>query len=231
MMRRFFGRTTLLCFSPPVMVATMLVEIGLAIWVATRFTFSTTRRLIVLIMICLAGFQLSEYQVCSQSATSEVWARAGYILITLLPALGYDVVLRLWNYKTPWRWAGYALAAGFMGMLAFSPQAISGGICTGNYVIFSVAEPLNGFWTFYYLSMVLGGLALAAAGAWTGPTRSRAALRWMAVGYLAFTVPSYTIYWIAPQTGVGLPSIMCGFAVILALILALRVAPSQAANR
>lgn len=213
------------------MIATMLVEVGLLVWVATRFAFSTTRHLILLILVCLAGFQLAEFQVCSQLATAELWSRAGYILITLLPALGYDIILRLWKYPSRWRWFGYAVAGGFMAVLAFWPGAINGGVCTGNYVIFHLPEPLSGVWTFYYVSLVLGGLALALAGAWTGPAKSRAALRWMALGYAGFTVPSYLIYWIAPSVGAGLPSIMCGFAVIFALVMALRVAPSPAAKR
>ena len=47
------------------------------------------------------------------------------------------------------------------------------------------------------------------------------AMRGMVVGYLVFMVPTITANALNPSTLEGLPSIMCGFAVIFAVILAL----------
>lgn len=52
------------------------------------------------------------------------------------------------------------------------------------------------------------------------------ALRALALGYLAFIVPTTAVNLINPATLAGIPSIMCGFAVLLAIILAGEVLPS-----
>ena len=52
------------------------------------------------------------------------------------------------------------------------------------------------------------------------------ALRALALGYLAFIVPTTAANLINPATLAGIPSIMCGFAVLLAIILAGEVLPS-----
>jgi hypothetical protein len=51
------------------------------------------------------------------------------------------------------------------------------------------------------------------------------ALKSLAVGYLAFILPVTIVNIIDPSTISGIPSIMCGFAVILAVILAGEVLP------
>jgi hypothetical protein len=51
------------------------------------------------------------------------------------------------------------------------------------------------------------------------------ALNALAIGYLAFIVPTTAANIIDPSTTAGIPSIMCGFAVILAIVLTLIVVP------
>ena len=45
------------------------------------------------------------------------------------------------------------------------------------------------------------------------------------MGYASFMVPMGFIYIISPASRAAVPSIMCGFAIILGLILTLRVIP------
>jgi hypothetical protein len=47
----------------------------------------------------------------------------------------------------------------------------------------------------------------------------------MVVGYLVFLVPTALANTVAPETRRGIPSIMCGFAVLFALILAVYITP------
>ncbi|TSC81996.1 MAG: hypothetical protein G01um101419_692, partial [Parcubacteria group bacterium Gr01-1014_19] len=48
---------------------------------------------------------------------------------------------------------------------------------------------------------------------------------WFIVGYLSFILPMGVIFVISPATREALASIMCGFAIIFALILALKIVP------
>lgn len=223
---KYFKRTTLLCFSPPVMIATIVIELSLAAWVLTRYALGTSRRIILAILICLAAFQLAEYNVCSPALPDIIWSRIGYVFITMLPALGIHLITRLRREeRTVLLSSTYSAATLFAVAFAFLPTSLNHGVCAGNYVIFRLSQPLASIYGYYYLGFVAFGLALALMPAKKASTSGKAALRWTSWGYVAFTVPTLIINFLLPMTRLGIPSIMCGFAVILAIILSLKVAP------
>ena len=51
------------------------------------------------------------------------------------------------------------------------------------------------------------------------------ALKWLIGGYIAFILPTTIVNIINPSTIEGIPSIMCGFAVLMAIVLIGFVAP------
>jgi len=84
------------CFSPPVMLATFVVEIIFAAYTVVRYRLNTTGRLVVGMLLALAVFQLCEYHVCGGwGVRASDWSRAGYVAITLLPVLGVHLVYQL----------------------------------------------------------------------------------------------------------------------------------------
>jgi len=214
-----------MCFSPPVMVATIIIELSLVGWVLVRYALGTSRRLIIAILVCLAAFQLAEFNVCSSALPDIIWSRIGYVFITLLPPLGLHLVMRLRRNRISVLLAGsYTAAIFFAGAFAFLPTALNRGVCAGNYVIFRLSEPLAIVYGYYYFGLVLLGLGLTLWPVHNADERRREALHWTAVGYFAITVPTLIINFLLPMTHLGIPSIMCGFAVILAIILGTRVA-------
>lgn len=82
------------------------------------------------------------------------------------------------------------------------------------------------FYAAYYYGLLLAGVWICAR--WMKQvTKKRAnALRWLAIGYLTFLLPTITVNIVAPETIQGIPSIMCGFAVLLAFILVFLVMPN-----
>jgi hypothetical protein len=225
-MKSLFRQPTLLCFSPPVMVATIVIELGLAAWVITRYMVGSARRLIIALLVLLAAFQLAEYNVCSPALPDLVWSRLGYVAITFLPPLGLHLVSRLRGREyRALIGASYGLAVTFAGAFAFLPSALNRGVCTGNYVIFLLAEPLSTYYGLYYMSLVALGLLLCLWPLSPSTAHQRAALRWMSIGYIAFTLPVLIINFLLPYTHLGIPSIMCGFAVVLAIVMGLKIAP------
>ncbi|HEY6736446.1 MAG TPA: hypothetical protein VI322_01890 [Candidatus Saccharimonadia bacterium] len=214
------------CFSPPVMLGTIITEWSLAALVILHYRLTLSRRLIVFMLICLGGFQLAEYSVCGHYGYSLLWSRLGYILITLLPALGIHLVASLSQARTQLVFVPYTLAATFAGLFAVLPNNLNQSVCTGNYIIFQLNPVLGRLWGWYYLAAITTGLLLTANGAASGRAKSRPALFWLAIGYLSFMLPSLIIYWVAPATGLGMPSIMCGFALGLAIVLGFKIAPA-----
>jgi len=210
---------------------TIVIELGLAIWVGARYVGSTSRRLILALLICLAAFQLAEFNVCSPALPNVIWSRVGYVFITFLPPLGLHLVTKLRREHRPALLAtAYSAAISFAIAFAFISNGLNRGVCAGNYVIFVLAQPLATIYGFYYLGLVALGLVLTRGPRPHATAATRSALLWMTLGYVAITVPTLIINWFLPMTRLGIPSIMCGFAIVLALILGLKVAPLAAAT-
>src|SRR3990167_6134034 len=110
-MKNFFDRSKLFCFSPEVMVVTFIVEISLAVYVFWRYKLKGTVRLCIITLLALATFQLSEYFICvGNPAHGIIWAHAGFVAITLLPALGIHLVAAEAGRKNLLVPGGYAAA-------------------------------------------------------------------------------------------------------------------------
>lgn len=220
------SHTTLYCFSPPVMLATLIIELGLAAYALWRYKMAVVSRIIMGILACLAVFQLAEFFVCGgYGFSADTWSVVGYVAITLLPPLAVHLVSVI--TKGAYRaavWGGYAAAAIIIGHILLTPGA-SQAVCGGNYVIFS----LQGLWSFifgaYYHGLIFLSLVMAIRWWHRGNRVSQEALRWYVLGVLSFLAPVAVVITIIPAAANGIPSIMCGFAILFALILALRILP------
>jgi len=214
------------CFSPPVMLATFLIEFGLAFYVLWRYTLNEISRLVVATLMLLGIFQLAEYMICGGLGLGHSeWARLGYVSITLMPAIGLHLVMAISGRKTKWLlYTAYAMAAAYVLYFVTIGSAIVGQVCTANYAVFHVSSIGSYVFSAYYYGWLLVAIGLAAYEARRQPKKV-SVLRWMVAGYASFIVPTTLANIIDPRTIAGIPSIMCGFAILLALILAWRVLP------
>ncbi len=232
-MFKFFSRkSTLFCFSPLVMVITFTVEIILALYIIVRYRMTKFGRTAALLLVLLATFQVAEYLICAGSPHALAWSRIGFVAITLLPLVGLYLVSQL-SHKTHFLKIGYAAAIFYIIYFIFAPKAITGAFCGGNYVIFNSTQVLYGFYGFYYFGFLILGIweALEKISAMHKPTIKRKMLSWFIVGYLSFMLPMGVIFVISPDTRNALASIMCGFAIIFALILALKIVPAYHSSK
>jgi hypothetical protein len=227
---RYLKPNTLYCFSPPVMLATFIIEIVCAMYVIYRYKLTPVTRLATGILVGLAVFQLAEFNVCEGAwgVDSLTWARIGYVAITLLPPLGLHLATRLAGQKKPMLVGGaYASAAVFSGIFLFVGHGMQSQLCLGNYVIFTIAPWATLPYAMYYYGWLMVGVGYAFKAAKAFKEKSKqVALRWLAIGYMAFIIPTTTVNIINPDTIAGIPSIMCGFAVILAIIITTVVLPN-----
>lgn len=232
------GRTTLACFTPLVMIVTFLIEAGLALFVLWKYRLNATSRLAVALLLALAVFQLAEYNICEGSLgfSSMDWARIGFVSITLLPVLGIHLAATMAGTVRRYRWllvAMYVVAAVF----AISFLTVGRGIqdeaaCLGNYALFHVAPTTMRLYALYYYGLLLLGIGLMLTFARDANNRyARLAQYSLVVGYLAFLLPTSTVNIIDPSTIAGIPSIMCGFAVLFAVVLVGYTLPANEASR
>lgn len=217
---------TFYCFSPPVMIATFVVEAILLCYVLLRYRLSALGRIVAATLACLALFQFAEYHVCGPQLASETWSRVGYVAITLLPALGIHMVHAIAGRRSNRIVGGaYATSLVFAIIFGLSPSTFEGYVCAGNYAVFQLASPLGGLFFLYYYAWLLAGIFLAVRYGQSAKRRIRRALGLQIIGYLSFMIPTGVVNALNPQTIEGIPSIMCGFAVLYALILVFGIVP------
>lgn len=228
------------CFSPPIMLATFIIEMVLAVYTVWRYKMNTLGRLVTVSLVALAIFQLCEYHVCGGwGVRASEWSRAGYVAITLLPPLGLHI-LHVIAGKSRRRLvvAAYFSMTAFIAYFTLNPSAFQGYQCTGNYVIFQIG--LNGARAYglYYYGWLVTAIGLGIK--WVRQLVRRDgeqshvrlhAVRALIIGYLVFLVPTALANSVKPETRRGIPSIMCGFAVLFALILTLYILPRLGKRR
>lgn len=230
--------TRLNCFSPPVMLATLAIEASLAIYTVWRYKLNDLTRLITVFLVALATFQLAEYFVCTTGGNAVQWSRIGFVAITALPPLGLHLMHMLAdkpNRKLVA--AAYTTMVGFSAFFLASQTAFAGHQCTGNYVIFQFSQNVTGVYSLYYFGWLFVGIGLGMR--WANQLKAKGksaihrleAVRGLVVGYLIFMVPTAIANTVKPETRRGIPSVMCGFAVLLALILVLYILPRMAERK
>lgn len=233
-MRRFKANT-FYCFSAPVMLATFFIEIALAIYVFATRKFDKTVLLAGLLLIHLGLFQLAEYGICeSWGFSSPVWSRIGFVVITFLPAYGLHLVNTVAKQKMSALIPAAYIAATIWSLIFVFGSIPHDAVCSGNYIIFRIPEPHEGLYYLYYNITIAVSIAFAYLYSTKTTIKNiKIALRSLIVGYLTFIVPSIIFNIFDSYVGIDspLPSIMCGFAVLFAIILATFVVPYSTDKR
>lgn len=213
------------------MLITFLFEIGSALYILWRYKLSTASRLVVMILGCLGVFQAAEYIICGGG--SMEWAQAGFVAITLLPPLGFHLasVLAKKNHYKP-VYLAYVTSIIFIVTFGFLSHSIQNQTCTGNYVMFDFMPGLVYPYTLYYYGWLFIGTYFSYR--WSKTVKvvsNKKALQALMAGYLLFILPTTTANIIDPTTLRAIPSIMCGFGVLLAITLVYWVIPAVAKVR
>lgn len=226
---------TFYCFSPPVMIATFIIEIVFALYTIYRYKFNKLTKLLVATLVFLAIFQFVEYFVCTTgNSYNEALSRIGYISITMLPPLGIHILATLKDFRHSKYTVGaaYVCAALFISWFLLFTDSLQHHTCLGNYVIFKVYANAAWLFAFYYYVFILAGLILSAKlASQTADRKLKQALYGMSLGYAAFIIPTTTANILDPTTIYGIPSIMCGFAVMLAIVIVTIVLPAAGTAR
>lgn len=195
---------------------------------------TTLSRLVVSILFLLAVFQLAEYFVCGGiGGNALTWSRIGFVAITILPALGihllYTIAGKGWNNLIG---SVYGMTIAWIVLFAVSEKVFSGHVCAGNYVIFQVKPAVSYLYTlYYYFWLIFGAYLCIRFSENLKDDKSKKALLLFGLGYATLLVPTATLNLLKPETLSGVPSIMCGLAIVLAGILTFSVMPLIAKQR
>ncbi len=208
------------------MLATFVFELGAAVYILLRQKPGSRKRISVALLVALGIFQLAEFMLCQRyGLKGSSWSKIGYVAITTLPPLGLHLIYTI-NQTKP----GKLVVTSYICMTALIisflsvPGVFSSYECTGNYVIFDLHPVAITLFTAYYYLLLLMIVIIGAYWSFKAHTvkktkinleKSRQ-LNYVVVGCLAFMLPVTAIHSVNPSTAAGIPSIMCGFAVLLA---------------
>lgn len=211
------------------MVATFLIEFGLAAYTILRYKMTVFVRLVVAILLCLGIFQLVEFNTCGRD-DKAIWATLiGYSAITMLPALGIHLIfVAAKNSSRVAVWAAYGMAALLVASFLVVDGIITGSVCRPNYATFQLDPGVSEIFGVYYFFWLIAGLFYSL--------RAITRENWkvfvgIAAGYLTFLLPTAVVNFLVQSRMEGTASIMCGFAVFFALILGLWVLPNSGAEK
>lgn len=223
MFKKLYSKNKLYCFTPEVMLATFIIEGILALYVWFRYKTTKFAKASVLLIIFLGLVQVSEYQICAGQSNS-FWLKIGFISMTALPVLGLYLT-SLVKEKSKFLELGYFLAGVFIIYFIFFIPTIKS-ICAGNYVIFEGNKILRDFYSpYYFIFLFLSVSDLLGKALKTKEQEEKKFIYWFIFGYFSFLFPMGVVYILFEQTRNAVPSIMCGFAVILAFVTAFKVVP------
>lgn len=209
------------------MIATFAIELGLLLYTIIRYKMSPLTRIVSATLLCLAIFQFAEFNVCEGAAgLNDFYSRLGFIAITVLPPLGIHLVQTIAGRGSKFLpWIAYATGLIFIIIFGLNSTAFESQVCGGNYAIFQLTHNLGGMFFLYYYFWLIVGIGMCLYFSTSANKRTREALNLQAFGYLSFLLPTGIVNAINPDSIKAIPSIMCGFAVIYALILAFGITP------
>jgi hypothetical protein len=146
-----------------------------------------------------------------------------------LPILGVHFISILTKRYRFWLMPGYVLASLFVLWMILETKPIEVLACTGRYVAFQLSDPLSHVYLYYYVMSLAAGVILIL---WNlrQRTRQMRPLVWLLVGYLSFILPTMYVYQYIFQTRKSFSSVLCGFAIIMAVILVGKILPAVATS-
>lgn len=223
-------------YSPVLALATAGFEIVAAIWTWGHLVSRQRplgrlplheRRLAVttgLILILLAGYQLTEVAICADVTTAGMLPQVAFGLVTWLPALGLLLLAQILHPSSRLAdgiaRAGLVTATGIVAWIALDPAFADASVCNAVYARYIHAQPRFLLYGIYYWSgllMMLVWSSVRARGETSSRERRQAAH--VLAGTSGFIVPAIMLSFVVPETRAALPSVLCHFAVILAVAL------------
>ncbi len=214
-------------YSPSLAIATATFEILVAGWAFVTRPRAKPRGVAATtgaILLLLAGYQIAEVAICADVSASGFLPRLAFIIVTWLPPLGLLLIAQLQCPRSrPSYLSAYALlaaGAGIVVWIAVDRSFATASVCNAVYARYAHAMPRFLVYASFYWLGLAGMVLISGRGAMTSrDPRRRRQLVLLFAGTLAFVLPSIALSWFVPATRGALPSILCHFALLLAVCL------------
>lgn len=216
-------------YSPILAIGTAVFEVSVAIWALRGPGRRPIIRTTSAILLLLAAYQIVEVLVCSRAPMTGFMPQMAFIVVTWLPPLGLLLIAHLSPSQSQLNYAiSYfmlAVALSIVIWIALDDRFVSDSVCNVVYAKYSTPMPRLQIYSWFYWLGLLGMIVLPVLGARNSkdPNQQRL-LRIVLIGSLGFIVPAVITNRFVPPAQGALPSIMCHFALVLAVCLARLIA-------
>jgi len=214
-----------MCFSTTISLTTAIIEFALATILLLFFKKSVLRNFFIVFIYLLGFYQFTEFMLCFGSSP-KVWALIGFVTYMFLPAIGVHGALKFLNKK-----ANLALIY-FLPVLAAliaisTPGFIISASCDKVFVNvdtlidFSKSFLINTLsWLYiaYYSGFILFSSLIMYKNylKQKNKIKKKIEVTWM-FGVLLMTLPALIFILIFPELRKTFPSVLCGFALLIAI--------------
>mgnify|MGYP001102408077 FL=1 len=213
-------------YSPVLSYCTAALEICAAIWVWRGPGRKFILRTVSAILLFLAAYQVIEATLCTGllNVSGSFLSRLAFITVAWLPPTGLLLVAHLYpsQGRSLHRFSSfmYLLCLGLVIGITLQPTFVTTSVCLVVFARYTNPTPLYGLYSIFYQLGLFSMLVLSSYGVTICDDRhQRLLLGQVLLGSLAFIFPSLVTVSVIPIADNALPSIMCHFALFLALFL------------
>ncbi len=211
-------------YSPGLAIATACFEIAVAVWALRGPGERSIIRTTGAILLLLAIYQIIEVSICSNVSAAGFLPQLAFIAVTWLPPLGLVLIANLYRPRSRMLYRNaysmLAVALGIVVWIALDRGFVSVSVCTAVFARYTSATPRFMLYSGFYWLGLLGMILFSGYGVKTCDDCHRRRLLFQVfAGTLVFVVPSLLASYFVPPARGALPSVMCHFALLLAIFL------------
>ncbi len=211
-------------YSPGLAIATACFEISVAVWALRGPGERSIIRTTGAILLLLAIYQIIEVSICSNVSAAGFLPQLAFIAVTWLPPLGLVLIANLYRPRSRMLYRNaysmLAVALGIVVWIALDRGFVSVSVCTAVFARYTSAAPRFMLYSGFYWLGLLGMILFSGYGVKTCDDCHRRRLLFQVfAGTLIFVVPSLLASYFVPPARGALPSVMCHFALLLAIFL------------
>jgi hypothetical protein len=212
-------------YNPILSIATATLEVGAAVWALRGPGRKPIIYTVSSILFFLAGYQIVEAIFCTGSpVTLAFLPRLAFMIVAWLPPTGLLLVARLYPTKTRtlhyYAYAMYIFCGVLVASIAMDRAFVTATVCEIVFARYTNPTPLYQTYGIFYQSGLMSMLLLSAYGVTIcKDDHQRLLLGQVLLGSMAFIIPALVTVAVLPIAENALPSLMCHFAMLLALFL------------
>lgn len=212
-----------MCFTPSVSLATAITEFVFAGIMPFVFNRARLKNIFAFFLFLLGFYQFTEFMLCI-TGNAEVWVRAGYITYSFLPAVSVHAV---WNYfeTKAHRLLLYVIPLFYSFVALFSTDFVQVGSCQTMFVLTKVFYSKNYntvfslvYIAYYFFFIVFACLFALKKYRQEKNIKKKKLYLLLPLGVLLMSVPTFVFMVIFPSLNVMFPSVLCHFALLLAIV-------------